>query len=66
MARTAPKKRAVSTEELMHQAEKENPGVSEILKIYTRAKRAIDQEAAAASDPAIEVYYYTADSTALC
>lgn len=66
MARTTPKKRAVSAEELMHRAERENPGVSEILKIYARAKKAVDQDVAAEGEQAVEAYYYTADSTSLC
>ena len=66
MARTAPKRRAESAEDLIRRAERESPGVTEILKIYTRAKKAVDQDAAAEGEQAVEAYYFTTDSTALC
>jgi hypothetical protein len=56
----------ISGDDLLRKAEKDSPGVSEILRLYLRAMKAIEQDLGVEAEQARDAVYYTTDSTAVC
>ncbi len=59
-------KSVISGADLLRKAEKDRPGVSEILRLYLRAMKAIEQDLGVDSEQTPDAVYYTTDSTAVC